>query len=78
MNNSDDASARSESDGGFRETPSPYALALPVARDFSADAPRGTWEDGYRLSLAALEIVRDRPEVFVQRDARMCAVEFKL
>ena len=62
----------------FREPPSRYALALPVARDFPAHAPRGTWDNGYRLSLAALETVRNRPKVFVRRDARMCAAEFKL
>jgi hypothetical protein len=40
--------------------------------------PRGSWEAGYRLSLAALKMVNGRPEVFAQRDRRMCIVEFKM
>jgi hypothetical protein len=39
--------------------------------------PKGSREDGYRLNLAALEFVKDRPEVFAERHRRMCSVEFR-
>jgi hypothetical protein len=60
------------------EAQSPYRLELPVDSKFSSRPPQGTWEDGYRLSLLALEQVKDRPEIFEQRSRRMCSAEFKL
>lgn len=62
----------------IREEPAAYGLTLPVDPSFRSLPPVGTWEDGYRLSLAALELVKDRPEIFAQRSARMCDVEFRL
>ncbi|MBN9691632.1 MAG: hypothetical protein J0M24_15445 [Verrucomicrobia bacterium] len=49
---------------------------LPVDPGFRSLPPSGSWEDGYRLSLAALELVKDRPEVFLARSQRMVDVEF--
>jgi hypothetical protein len=49
---------------------------LPVAPPWFSQPPRGTMDDGIRLSLAALEQVKDRPEVFEQRQRQMCDVEF--
>lgn len=48
---------------------------LPVEPGFRSLPPAGWWEDGYHLSLAALELIKDRPEIFAQHSARMCDVE---
>lgn len=61
-----------------REEPAAYGLVLPVDPTFRSLPPAGTWEDGYRLSRAALALVKDRPEIFAQRSARMCDVEFRI
>ena len=60
----------------LHDASSPYALDLPVAPRWFSIPPKGTWEDGYRLSLAALEMVKDRPEIFEQREQRRCTAEF--
>lgn len=62
----------------MREEPAAYGLVLPVEPGFRSRPPAGSWEDGYRLSLAALELVKDRPEIFAQRSRQMCDVEFVL
>ena len=62
----------------LREGGSPYDLDFPVDPAFSSRPPKGTWEDGYRLSVLALEQVKNRPEIFEQRNRRMCSVEFQL
>ena len=62
----------------LHETPSTYALELPVDPTFNSKPPKGNWEDGYNLSLLALEQVKDRPEIFERRARRMCDVEFIL
>lgn len=62
----------------LRDEPAAYGLTLPVDSTFRSLPPAGTWEDGYRLSLAALELVKDRPEIFAERSRRMCDVEFVL
>ncbi|MBL68229.1 MAG: hypothetical protein CMO74_07220 [Verrucomicrobiales bacterium] len=61
-----------------RETPAPYGFELPVDPGYREQPPQGSWEDGLCLSEAALDMVQDRPEVFVQRDCNRCAVEFVL
>ena len=53
-----------------------YGFELPVAPAWFSEAPAGSMEDGIWLSLAALEQVRNRPEVFIQRQQQMCDVEF--
>lgn len=78
MSNSEQNSKPDAEDPLLKENASPYALDLPVAPDWWSQPPKGSWEDGYRLSLAALEMVKDRPEIFAERDARMCLVEFKM
>ena len=55
-----------------------YALELPVAPAWFSEPPEGSMEDGIHLSLLALEQVRNRPEIFAQRDQQMCDVEFTL
>jgi hypothetical protein len=62
----------------LREAAAAYGLDLPVAPAWFSQPPKGTMEDGIRLSLLALEQVKDRPEIFAQRDQRRCDVEFKL
>jgi hypothetical protein len=53
-------------------------LDLPIDPSFVSKPPKGTWEDGYNLSLLALEQVKNRPEIFEQRARGMCAAEFIL
>lgn len=60
-----------------RETPLDLEFELPVEPGYRERPPKGSWEAGYRLSLAALELVKNRPEVFAARDRQMCDVEFK-
>ena len=55
-----------------------YKLELPVAPAWFSEPPKGTIEDGINLSLLALEQIKDRPEIFTQRDQRRCDVEFVL
>ena len=76
MNDSAKNSQPSGEDLSLHDPTSPYALDLPAAPDWFSAPPKGTWEDGYRLSLAALEMVQDRPEIFAQREQRRCGVEF--
>ena len=78
MSNSEQNSKPDGEIAALKEATSPYALDLPVAPEWWSRAPAGTWEDGYRLSLAALQTVKNRPEIFAQRDARMCTVEFEM
>ncbi len=78
MKNSSNDSAANSSKDRMREAGGKYALSLPVDATLPSTPPKGCWEDGYRLSLLALEAVRDRPEVFVERDRRACLKEFKL
>jgi hypothetical protein len=78
MKSSNPGSNPSEEMLSLREASSPYALELPINRDMPSDPPKGTWEDGWRLSELAIEAVRHRPEIFDQRDQRMCTVEFRL
>jgi hypothetical protein len=56
--------------------PEEYAFELPIEPDYRERPPEGSWEAGYRLSLMALEIVKNRPEVFEERDKCMRSVEF--
>ncbi len=78
MNNSEKNSPPNGNDTSLPDKRSPYAFSLPVAPDWFSAAPQGSWKDGYHLSLAALEMVKDRPEVFDQREQRRCLVEFIL
>jgi hypothetical protein len=54
------------------------ALDFPVDANFRDRPPRGSVEDGVRLSELALEQVRERPSVFEERELRRCHVEFTL
>jgi hypothetical protein len=78
MTNSADDSEAADGSEAIRETPPTYELDLPVAPDYHEQPPQGSWEAGYALSLRALELVQHRPEIFEQRNQRMCAVEFVL
>jgi hypothetical protein len=75
MNNSSDASNP--------EAEAPSAKQLPVAEwqlpvdpNFKSTPPKGTWEDGYWLSVAALEEAEKHPEIWEERRKRMCTKEF--
>jgi hypothetical protein len=62
-----------------RREPSPAdGLNLPVAPDWFSEAPKGSWEDGYQLSLQVIRDLKDRNRVFAERDASMVAAEFKM
>ena len=63
---------------GLLDQAARYALDLPIAPAWFSETPKGSWEDGYQLSLAALDLLKGRPEIFAQRDQRMCDVEFVL
>jgi hypothetical protein len=62
----------------LNEPASDYALDLPIAPPWFSKPPQGTIEDGIALSLEALEQVKNRPEVFAERDRCRCDVEFIL
>ena len=62
----------------LKEAASACRLDLPVAPAWFSEPPKGTIEDGINLSLLALEQIKDRPEIFTQRDQRRCDVEFVL
>ena len=51
---------------------------LPVEPGFDSLPPKGTWEDGYKLSLMALEMIKDRPWIWEERMQERCYVEFKM
>lgn len=54
----------------------PYGLDLPIAPAWFSDPPKGTMDDGIRLSLAILESVKNRPEIFEERARQRVDVEF--
>jgi hypothetical protein len=59
--------------------PLDFDFELPVPDPgFNPDPPKGTWEDGYNLSLMGLEMIKDRPEIWAERERRRCDVEFKM
>jgi hypothetical protein len=52
---------------------------LPVPDPgFEPFPPKASWEAGYKLSLMALEMIKDRPEIWEERERRRCDVEFKM
>lgn len=64
--------------GELRETPPDYGFELPTEPGYRERPPRGSIEAGIRLGLLALEQIKERPQIFEQREARRCDVEFKL
>ena len=60
----------------LKEKTVPYRLDLPVAPAWFSDPPKGTMEDGIRLSLAILESIKNRPEIFEERARQRVDVEF--
>jgi len=62
----------------FREQATSYGLDLPAAPDWFSEEPKGTWEDGYQLSLQLIRDLKDRDRVFAERDACMVSAEFKM
>jgi hypothetical protein len=73
--NDSDKSAAGQPDA-LREAPLDLGFELPVEPGYRELPPRGSWEAGYELSLLALAAVKDRPEIWAQRAARMVDVEF--
>ena len=62
----------------LREAPPDYGFELPVEPGYRERPPRGGIEAGIRLGLLALAQIKERPQIFEQREARRCDVEFKL
>jgi hypothetical protein len=62
----------------LRETPPDYGFEFPIEPGYRERPPRGGIEAGIRLGLLAIEQIKERPQVFAQREARRCDVEFKL
>jgi len=62
----------------LKEPAGNFDFELPVEPGYRERPPKGSWEAGYYLSLMALEMVKNRPEIFEERDRRMCSVEFKM
>jgi len=60
----------------LNEVIQPYGFNLPVAPAWFSKPPGGTMDDGIRLSLAILEQVKDRPEIFAERQRCAYDVEF--
>lgn len=60
----------------LKEQAASYPLDLPVAPAWFSDPPRGNMNDGIRLSLAILETVKNRPEIFEERARQKVDVEF--
>jgi hypothetical protein len=58
------------------EAPCVFDFDLPVAPEWFSEPPKGTMEDGIRLSLAILESVKNRPEIFEERARQRVDVEF--
>lgn len=58
------------------EAQSAIGFDLPVAPAWFSDPPKGTMEDGIRLSIAILETVKNRPEIFEERARQRVDVEF--
>ena len=66
----------SEQPDEMKEARVPYALDLPIAPAWFSDPPTGTIDDGIRLSLAILESLKNRPEIFEERARQRVDVEF--
>lgn len=60
----------------LKEQAAPHSFDLPVAPAWFSDPPTGTMNDGIRLSIAILETVKNRPEIFEERARQMVDVEF--
>ncbi len=57
-------------------SPRVFDIDLPIAPAWFSDPPKGTMEDGIRLSLAILESIKNRPEIFEERARQRVDVEF--
>lgn len=66
----------SEQPDEMKEARVPYALDLPIAPAWFSDPPKGTIDDGIRLSLAMIESLKNRPEIFEERARQRVDVEF--
>lgn len=64
--------------GVLRDAPLDLAFELPVQPGYRELPPKGSWEDGYRLSLLALASLNDDSPVWEQRRIRRVDVEFVL
>ncbi len=62
----------------LKETPGAYGFDLPIAPAWFSKPPPGSVDDGIRLSLATLEQVKGRPEIFRDRERQRCLAEFKI
>ena len=77
MNASSDGSIEGQPTAPL-ETPPDHGFKLPAERGYRERPPKGTLEDGDQFNLMELEQVKNRREIFVQSDQRMCGEEFKL
>lgn len=78
MLNSSNAVRMTNKPDQMTEVPPRQGLDLPVAPAWFSEPPRGSLDDGVRLSLLALEQIEGRSEVFQAREQHRCNVEFTL
>lgn len=71
-----DRSNMSEQPDEMKEARVPYALDFPIAPAWFSDPPKGTIDDGIRLSLRVFLKSRNRPEIFEERARQRVDVEF--
>ena len=67
-----------DSQDQLNESGPPYRMELPIAPAWFSEAPKGRWEDGYSLSIQAIQSLRDPEQVVSVRSARMVDVEFTM
>ena len=60
----------------LKEARLPYGLDLPIAPAWFSEPPKGTMEDGIRLSIVLLDSIKNRPEIFEERARQRVDVEF--
>lgn len=59
------------------KTPTASGLDFPIAPVWFSLPPDGTLDDGIRLSLLALEQIKDRSELWNEREKFRCLAEFR-
>ena len=66
------------SESSKQRPPVDLDFELPAEPGFVSLPPKASWEAGYKLSLMALEMIKDKPWVWEQRERERCYEEFKM